>query len=318
MIQNDRAAEGDERRVLEIRARTVDEAVARGLVRLGGLSRSEVRIDVVQEGKPGLLGFGAEEAAVRLTVLRPGERAEDIEPPAAQPGARGVPAQSEAPVRAREEPPAVEVPPVEEVPRPRERAEAATEPPARKRSDEPAERRPRSPARDEGDGLFPEAEPRAREVTSELLGLLGFAGFEIETVEALLPDELEEEPSLVLSIQGGDVRRLLADDGAPLHALQFLVRLLLSRELDRWVNLLLDVEGDRARRVKELVHLASQSADLVEREGRPVALPPMTAYERRVVHLALQDHPVVATQSIGAGEGRKVTVRRRDQLLPEL
>jgi spoIIIJ-associated protein len=70
--------------------------------------------------------------------------------------------------------------------------------------------------------------------------------------------------------------------------------------------------------MKELFQLAEQSATLVEREGRPVSLPPMTPYERRVVHLALREHPSVATQSIGAGEFRKVTVRRKDQLLPEL
>jgi spoIIIJ-associated protein len=69
--------------------------------------------------------------------------------------------------------------------------------------------------------------------------------------------------------------------------------------------------------VQELLQLAGQSADLVQREGRPVALPPMSAYERRVVHLALKDHPAVATQSIGSGDYRKVTVRLRDQLLPE-
>jgi spoIIIJ-associated protein len=64
--------------------------------------------------------------------------------------------------------------------------------------------------------------------------------------------------------------------------------------------------------------MAKQSATLVEREGRPVSLPPMSAYERRVVHIVLKDHPVVATQSIGTGEVRKVTVRRLDQMLPEL
>ncbi len=72
------AGGGGERRVLEVQARTVDEAVARGLVRLGGLSRSEVKIEVLSEGRSGLLGFGAEEATVRLTVLKPGDRAADV------------------------------------------------------------------------------------------------------------------------------------------------------------------------------------------------------------------------------------------------
>jgi spoIIIJ-associated protein len=81
------------------------------------------------------------------------------------------------------------------------------------------------------------------------------------------------------------------------------------------MTLLLDVTGDRARRGKELFQLAEQSAELVEREGRPVSLPPMTPYERRVVHLALRNHETVATQSIGTGDSRKVTVRLKGQML---
>ncbi|MBK6770462.1 MAG: Jag N-terminal domain-containing protein [Ardenticatenales bacterium] len=60
------------RGAVEVAARTVDEAIARGLVRLGGLSRAEVQIDVLREGRAGLLGFGAEDALVRLTPVAPG------------------------------------------------------------------------------------------------------------------------------------------------------------------------------------------------------------------------------------------------------
>ena len=64
--------------------------------------------------------------------------------------------------------------------------------------------------------------------------------------------------------------------------------------------------------------MAEQSTRLVERENRPINLPPMTPYERRVVHLALKPFEDITTQSIGIGFGRKVTVRRKDQLLPTL
>jgi spoIIIJ-associated protein len=156
----------------------------------------------------------------------------------------------------------------------------------------------------------------AREVTMALLGMLGFDDATVEPSEALLPSDVDDADSLVLCIRGRDTERLLANDAESLNALQFLVRLVVSRRLEGWVSVLLDVNGDRARRVQELLQLADQSAALVEREGRPVALPPMSAYERRVVHLALRDHAQVATQSIGSGEHRKVTVRPKDQLLP--
>jgi spoIIIJ-associated protein len=147
---------------------------------------------------------------------------------------------------------------------------------------------------------------------------MGFAEAVVERSDALLPSDVDDSPSLVLCLRGQGTERLLAHDGEALNALQFLVRLIVSRRLDSWVSVLLDVGGGRARRAKELLQMAQQAAQLVDREGRPVALPPMTAYDRRVVHLVLKDHPTVITQSIGTGEYRKVTVRRRDQLLPEV
>jgi spoIIIJ-associated protein len=286
---------GDERRVLEVRARTVDEAIARGLVRLGGLSRSEVDIEVLGEGRPGLLGFGAEEAAVRLTVLLPGEKpkASDAAPaPAAPPAPAPAPQADPAPVQKQEaaveaEPPAAPAPAPAPAPRERPPAEAG------------------------------EAAAVASEVTLHMVRLMGFEDATVEVGEALLPSDMEDDEALVLSIRGRGTDRLLAYDAEALNALQFLVRLVVSRRLDGWMSVLLDVNGDRARRVKELLALATQSADLVQKEGRAVALPPMSAYERRVVHLVLRDHPTVATQSIGSGSHRKVTVRMKDQLLPE-
>lgn len=318
---NRQAASADEEggRVVEVRARTVDEAVARGLVRLGGLSRSEVKIDVLSEGKGGLLGFGAEEAVVRLTVLA-GAQEQSAVASAEERAATDVP---RPPAGAHVPPAAVEGPP-EGVDTAERAAKAAA---GRKEPGRAGGRRPaaaavpgaaeRVPVPDAAAVEAPEDVFRAAvALAGRYLELLGFSDAVLERGGALLPLEVEEEPALVLNVRGTDTKRLLARDGRPLLALQFLVRLALNRETGTWVNLLLDVDGDRARRVKELFHLAEQSAELVDRDGRPVSLPPMTAYERRVVHLALRDHPVVITQSIGSGETRKVTVRLKGQLLP--
>lgn len=297
---------GDERRVLEVRARTVDEAIARGLVRLGGLSRSEVDIEVLGEGRPGLLGFGAEEAAVRLTVLLPGEK-----PKAADSAGAPAPAPEPAPPPRQEPRPAPL--PVGKTEPAAEQPPAAPPPPP-----PPPAARERPPTVAVGSAEAGDAAAVASEVTLHLLRLMGFDEATVEVGEALLPLDMDEgEEALVLSIRGRGTDRLLAYDAEALNALQFLVRLVVSRRLDGWMSVLLDVNGDRARRVKELLALATQSADLVQKEGRAVALPPMSAYERRVVHLVLRDHPTVATQSIGSGSHRKVTVRMKDQLLPE-
>jgi spoIIIJ-associated protein len=285
--------------VVEVRARTVDEAVARGLVRLGGLSRSEVQIEVLSEGKGGLLGFGVEEASVRLTTLLPGERAE-VKRAEEELAAVGEPV--EAP--SRDEPDA------------RQEEEASVAPAAA--AAEPRESRPprERPARDDLAMPDAEAEATVREYLERLLEMLGCQEISIERESTLLPVEIDDEESVVFSIRGGGTERLLRDEAQPLLALQFLVRLAATRLTNTWTNLLLDVNQDRKRRMKELFHLSEQSAELVEREGRPVSLPPMSPYERRVVHLALRDHETVATQSIGSGDTRKVTVRLKGQLLP--
>lgn len=304
----------DEKRAVEVRARTVDEAVARGLVRLGGLSRSEVQIEVLSEGKGGLLGFGAEEALVRLTTLMPGEQAEITysESSAAEPDE-----EPEAAVAAEEAP--VEDEPVE--PETVVEAAPADEPrqtEQRQPEQRPTEPRPTEPRSAVVRAEVPDAEVEAtvRVYLERLLDMLGCTDVSVERETTLMPVEMADEESVVFSIRGEGAERLLRDEAQPLLSLQFLVRLAATRMTNTWTNLLLDVNDDRKRRVKELFHLAEQSAELVEREGRPVSLPPMSPYERRVVHLALRDHATVATQSIGTGDTRKVTVRLKGQLLP--
>jgi spoIIIJ-associated protein len=310
-MTEERAVGDGERRVLEVRARTVDEAVARGLVRLGGVSRSEVSIEVLSEGRSGLLGFGSEEAVVRLALLTPGERAD------ARPGPRAVPERGVSP-------PSPPRPP-ESAPPPPAVAPAVSPPPGVSAAPPvvvldvlPP---PSGPAPAPGPASRADvaaAAAVATEVTLELVRRMGFEDAVVERSDALLPSDVDDSPSLVLSLSGRGTEKLLAHDGEALNALQFLVRLIVSRRLNSWVSVLLDVGGSRARRAHELLQMANQSAQLVEREGRPVALPPMSAYDRRVVHLVLKDHPTVITQSIGSGEHRKVTVRMRDQLLPEV
>jgi spoIIIJ-associated protein len=329
------------RRVVEVEARTVDEAVARGLVRLGGLSRAEVKIEVVSEGRGGLLGFGAEHATVRLTELLPGESPDDVPstvedtPPSTTDdgGATDMAPSGEAVGDDEEE--LAAAPLEDERPSDTGPQEAPTLAPADAFEGEssegaqvaPSEETMAPPRRKKADGgaagregQVPDAEAEkvAREVVGDLLRLLGYEDAVIELKDSLLPVDIEGESSLVLSVKGAGTEKLLEQEARPLYALQFVSRLMVGRRIDNWVNLLLDIEGDRARRMQELFQLAEQSATLVEREGLPVSLPPMSAYERRVVHLALRDHPSIVTQSIGSGESRKVTVRRKDQILPEL
>jgi spoIIIJ-associated protein len=101
---------------------------------------------------------------------------------------------------------------------------------------------------------------------------------------------------------------LIGRRGETLTALQYITRLIASRELQRRANIVLDVEGYKSRREQMLRRLANRMADQAIQLGRTVSLEPMPPYERRIVHLALRDHPEVTTQSVGEGDRRKVTI----------
>jgi spoIIIJ-associated protein len=86
------------------------------------------------------------------------------------------------------------------------------------------------------------------------------------------------------------------------------VRLIVARQLKCRADLVIDVEGYIERHYESLRSLASRMAETVESTGRSVTLEPMPANERRVVHLALANHPAVATRSTGDKDIRKVVI----------
>ncbi len=120
------------------------------------------------------------------------------------------------------------------------------------------------------------------------------------------PQETDQKDTVQLDIEGEDSGLLIGRRGETLRALQFIVNLLVSQRSEGRV--VLDVEGYRERRYDALRILASRVAERVIATGRSVTLEPMAANERRVVHIALADHPEVSTESTGLGEGRKITV----------
>lgn len=120
--------------------------------------------------------------------------------------------------------------------------------------------------------------------------------------------EPDEPPPLVLDIRGDDLGMLIGNRGETLNALQYILRLVVVKELDQPLNLIVDVEGYRSRREQQLRRLAQRMAEQAAARGRTLALEPMPAAERRIIHLALRNHPSVYTQSVGEGRGRKVTI----------
>jgi spoIIIJ-associated protein len=142
----------------------------------------------------------------------------------------------------------------------------------------------------------------ALEVLRELLSHMG-----IEATVVVREPEDKELP-VVLDVQGEDLGILIGRQGETLRDLQYVTRLIVSRKLQRWVNILVDVGGYKKRRERILTELAERMAQRVIAEGRPVTLEPMPAHERRIVHMALRDHRSVTTESTGEGRRRKVVI----------
>jgi spoIIIJ-associated protein len=152
----------------------------------------------------------------------------------------------------------------------------------------------------------PEALAAGKEILEELMRHIGFAvKVEVETGDT-------SRLNVVADPDGREaLGSLIGRKGERLSALQHLVNLMLSRRMGEWTRVLVDVEDYRGRRERQLRDLANRAAARVEETGKMIQLEPMPALERRWIHLALRDHPQVATQSIGEEPNRRIVVLLR-------
>lgn len=269
---------------IESRGPTVDAAIAAGLMRLG-LERDQVTVIVIDEGSRGLLGIGSREAIVRLG---PRSAAEPVAPPPPPPA-----------------PPA--------------RQEQATPPPAARPAPSPIPAQPTQPA--PASTTDEEEDEAAQEVSEDTLAA------ERETAVAVIsellekmrvpahvtgyltePDDLTGQRVNMIEIGGDDLGVLIGPRGETLDSLQFLSRLMVAHKLHRRTNFVVDVEGFRRRREQALTRLAERMAEKARQRGEPIGLEPMSAYERRIIHMTLRNSPDVYTESTGEGKQRRVRI----------
>jgi len=121
-------------------------------------------------------------------------------------------------------------------------------------------------------------------------------------------NEDKDEPVLLLDIVGDDLSILIGRRSETLNALQYITNLIVGKELGHWIPLIVDVQGYRIRRERQLRQLARRMADQAVQSGRRQLLEPMPANERRLIHLELRDHSDVVTRSVGEEPYRKVTI----------
>ena len=147
------------------------------------------------------------------------------------------------------------------------------------------------------------AETDAQEILEGLLSRMGIQA----RVEIVPAAESEGPDAFALNIVGDDLGILIGRRGETLRDLEYITRLMLAPK-HKSVKVVVDVEGYRVRRERVLRELAKRMAERVETSRQPITLEAMPAYERRIVHLTLRDHPAVTTNSIGEGEHRRVMI----------
>jgi spoIIIJ-associated protein len=165
------------------------------------------------------------------------------------------------------------------------------------------------PAPEEGEYEEDEAE-YAAQMLDHLLALMGVAA-DVSIRDPETPGDGLGMAKAVLDIEGDDLGILIGRRGETLSSLQYLLNLMVSRQLGQHLSFTVDVEGYRRRRERQLTTLARRMADQVKRTRRPVTLEPMPPNERRIIHLALSEDRQVETVSTGEGDARKVAINPR-------
>jgi len=151
-----------------------------------------------------------------------------------------------------------------------------------------------------------EAKFKAKEIVENLLRATKVKA----TVAAriLEPEDDHDHPMILIEVSGKDLSILIGKRAETLNSLQYVTSLILNQQIGHWMPLMIDVQGYRFRRERQLRQLARRLADQVIQTGRKQVLEPMPANERRLIHLELRYHPFVTTESIGEEPNRRTTI----------
>jgi spoIIIJ-associated protein len=151
----------------------------------------------------------------------------------------------------------------------------------------------------EGTTALAERREQAAKVLREILEHMG--------VDAEV-SAFDDGERIILDAHGPESGLVIGKKGATLDALQYLVNRILFKRPSEGPLVIVDAEGYRGRREDSLVDLARRLADKAVKTGRPVPVEPMSAHDRRIVHMALADHGGVSTESEGEGLFRRVVI----------
>ena len=284
--------------------KTIDLAIESALSQLG-LDRDSVSVQVLQQAKSGFLGFGAQPAKVQVTYEAPdpvpeapkvalssaSRKAKPAAPVAKPEESRPAPARTEPVHEAKSEFPKAERPQRPKVPREPKPAREPREP-----------REPKTPA---APREYAPVEPGSVEEKIEvfLKGLL-----EHMDSKAVPHCWKEEGNAYQVELVGDDLGYLIGRRGDTLDAIQHLCNYAVNREVEGHIRVNVDAESYRQKREESLRRYARKKAQQVLKARRRTTLEPMNAYERHVIHAALQDMENITTHSTGVEPNRCVVI----------
>ena len=298
--------------------KSIDLAIASALSQLG-LDRDSVSVQVLQQAKSGFLGFGAQPAKVQVTYEVPDPVEEKV--PEKPKSALGSASRSKpkAPVKKPEAPKPAEAPkaePVkEEAPKPEKKPEAPKAPKAPKPEKKTEAPKPKAPKAEKKTEPKPEKKAEAAPYTPAAPGSVE------EKIETFIKGLLEHMDSKAVpqcrkvdgntykvDLVGDDLGYLIGRRGDTLDAIQHLTNYTVNRDVDGHIRINVDAESYREKREDSLRRYARKKAQQVLKARRRTTLEPMNAYERHVIHAALQDMENITTHSTGVEPNRRVVI----------
>ena len=276
---------------IDVTGKTEEEAIQNALAQLG-MDRDDVSVEILERAKSGFLGMGAKPARVRVTYGPDEAPMEEVAVPVK-------PAVVEKPEKKEEPQPKPQQPkqPRPQQSRPQQPKQAKPQP-KREEKTAPVEK-PAAPAVE-----LPECtDDNAVRITAFLTGLLEH----MDSPAAVKVYE-EEKGRYKVILEGQKLGALIGRRGETLDAIQQLTNYAVNSGNEKRIRVHVDAENYRARREASLESLAMKVAGKVKKYRRSVTLEAMNAYERHVIHAALQDVKGVTTYSVGTEPNRRVVV----------
>ncbi|GAB4449621.1 MAG: KH domain-containing protein [Anaerolineales bacterium] len=159
----------------------------------------------------------------------------------------------------------------------------------------------------------PQHDPLLDQTEAVVSKLLHLMGLEAQVSAHYADTDRTDRRVINVDVRGKDLSVLIGRRSETLTAFQYVASLMLGKEAEQFVQLVVDVEGYRSRREKQLIQMAKRLAEQVVKSKRKQTLEPMPSAERRIIHLALRDHPAVTTESTGEEPYRKVVIYPKEE-----